>query len=525
MGFESILPTFKQPYVLMNKKIFTIILITCALFSAVAQARLIDQLIIAPGSISSSTVTIIWDKPLDFSKIIRYHIYLNGKQVATAQKCNFLIKGLTPKTSYTVLIKAEGTDGKLLTLTKATHFETKPLAKILDVTTFGAVGDGKTSNTKSIQQAIDACPVYGTVVIPSGTFVSGALYLKSRMTLEIKKGGVLKGSKEVDDYLPYINNRFEGWELKTYASLINAGVMNNKGGFSVEDVSIRGEGTISGGSSSLGKAMIDKGGIRSRGRLILLMNCKNVEIQGLIIKDSPCWTIHYIYSKGISCHDLTIESTARNGDGLDPDSSDDSYVFNCSFATGDDCIAIKSGKNPEGFLISKPTRNVRITDCNFTKGHGISIGSEMSGGVSDVLVQDCKAGSLLHGMQIKGTKERGGFVRNVTVADCQLLKITIFSAVNYNNDGEAAPEPPTFENFVFRNIDLSQANIKDPVMDLNGFKDAKHKLKNCTFTNITVPESARIVIKDGENMNFKEVKSITGAKPVFEVTNSTGIVY
>ena len=101
--------------------------------------------------------------------------------------------------------------------------------------------------------------------------------------------------------------------------------------------------------------------------------------------------------------------------------------------------------------MGKPTVNIRITDCEFKRGHGISIGSEMSGGVSGVLVQDCKAGALLHGMQIKATKDRGGYVKNVTVTDCQLLKITIFSAVNYNNDGEAAPVFPRFENFVFKN--------------------------------------------------------------------------
>lgn len=98
----------------------------------------------------------------------------------------------------------------------------------------------------------------------------------------------------------------------------------------------------------------------------------------------------------------------------------------------------------------------------------------MSGGVSDVLIQDCNAGALLHGVQIKATKDRGGYVRNVTVTDRQLLKITIFSAVNYNNDGEPAPQIPTFENFVFKNIDLSNALVKEPVININGFKDPRH---------------------------------------------------
>ncbi|WP_448699234.1 glycosyl hydrolase family 28 protein [Mucilaginibacter sp. AW1-3] len=508
----------------MNKKLILLALFTNALFSAFA-VDAPQKLMVAPGTISATSATLIWDKPDHYSNVTRYHIILNGKDIATVDKGNYMLSGLIPLKPYSCSVKAEEKDGKLSAGSIAVRFTTKPRGKLLNITAFGANGDGTTLNTAAIQKAIDACPAGGTVLIPQGKFVSGALFLKSHMTLQIAKGGILKGSINEADYLPYINNRFEGWEMKTYASLLNAGVMNNKGGFAVEDLHIIGNGTISGGNSTLGNAMIAKGGIRSRGRLILLMNCHNVELQGLNIQDPPCWTIHYIYSEGITCHDLNIVSTARNGDGLDPDSSNDSYIFNCTFSTGDDCIAIKSGKNPEGYTIGKPTKNVRITDCNFVKGHGISIGSEMSGGVSDVLVQDCKAGALLHGMQIKGTKERGGYVKNVTVADCQLLQITIFSALNYNNDGAGAPEPPVFANFVFKNIDLSKATGKEPVMDLNGFKDEKHKLMNCSFTNIVTPENAKIVVKDADQLKFTDVKSVTGTKPQYEVTNSTNVVY
>jgi exo-poly-alpha-galacturonosidase len=519
--FSNITPPIKHP---MKKNILLIILFANALSSVFAAAPL-NKLMIAPGTVSATSATLIWEKPDDFAAIAGYHIIINAKDVATSAKCNFRLIGLSPQQAYNCIIKAELKNGKQVVITPQVKFTTKPQGKVLDITQFGAKGDGTTLNTAAIQKAIDACPANGTVYIPEGKFMSGAIFLKSHMTLEIAKEGTLQGSVNEADYLPYINNRFEGWELKTYASLINAGVMNNKGGFAVEDLSIRGEGTISGGNTPLAKAMIAKNGLRCRGRLILLMNCRNVEIQGLNVQDPPCWTIHYIYSEGITCHDLNIVSTCRNGDGLDPDSSNDSYIFNCSFSTGDDCIAIKSGKNPEGFVIGKPTKGVRITDCNFIKGHGISIGSEMSGGVSDVLVQDCTAGALLYGMQIKGTKERGGYVKNVTVADCQLLQITIFSAVNYNNDGAGAPEPPIFSNFVFKNIDLSKASGKQPVMDLNGFKDAGHKLKNCTFTNIIIPETARIVIKDAEQLSFTNVQSATGKKPDYIITGSSAVTY
>ncbi|GGH63175.1 polygalacturonase [Filimonas zeae] len=397
---------------------------------------------------------------------------------------------------------------------------------MFNILDYGAKADSLV-NTRAIQAAINACTEGGTVYIPKGTFISGALFLKSNMTLYIEKDGVLKGSVAPDDYLPMMLNRFEGWEMKTYASLLNAGTLNRDGSYNVKNLRITGEGTIAGGGRKLGDAMKSSGGLRIRGRLICLMNCQDVCISGLTITEPPSWTIHYIYSNNVTCNNLNIITKGiHNGDGIDPDSSTDCYIFNCTFNTGDDCIAIKSGKNPEGYYVGKPTRNVRITDCDFKNGHGISIGSEMSGGVSEVLVQDCKAGALLHGMQIKGTKDRGGYVKNVTVRDCQLLQITIFSAVNYNNDGEAAPQIPTFENFIFRNIDLSAAGGKDPVININGFKDPAHRLKNVQFINVKTPEqNAKVLVNDAEKVQFTNVQSASGSKPQYTVNNSEGVQY
>jgi polygalacturonase len=480
---------------------------------------------IAPGTLTENSVTILWDKQYAADSV-SYEILLNWKLSGATGKTNYTISGLLPATLYTVSIRLKQAGSLATKELYALKFKTAAKEKIYNILDFGAKDDTTFKNTTAIQRAIDACTAGGTVYIPKGVFISGALFLKSDMTLYIEKGATLLGVVTPEDYLPMILNRFEGWELKTYASLLNAGTLNRDGSYNVKNLRITGGGTISGGGKKLGAAMWATGGERSRGRLICLMNCQDVSISNLTITEPPSWTIHYIYSDNISCHDLKIITlNIRNGDGIDPDSSTDSYIFNCTFDTGDDCIAIKSGKNPEGFYVAKPTKNVRITDCDFIRGHGISIGSEMSGGVSDVLVQDCKAGALLNGMQIKGTKERGGYVRNVTVDNCQLLKITVFSKLNYNNDGEAAPEPPTFENFVFKNIDLSQASVKEAVININGFKDPAHLLRNVTFTNITLPENAKVIINDAENITFTGVRSVTGAKPEYTVTNGTDIIY
>lgn len=482
------------------------------------------HLAIAPGTVAANEATLLWDKQYGKDSTL-YVITLNGKVVGTTGRTNYTVSGLAPATAYTVTVSIKGNKSKTPKAAGTLTFRTTPKGKTFNILDYGAKNDTGVSNTKAIQAAINACTDGGTVYVPKGTYISGALFLKSNMTLYIEKGGVLKGSATPEDYLPMILNRFEGWEMKTYASLLNAGTLNRNGTYNVKNLRITGGGTVSGGGKRLGDAMIKANGIRSRGRLILLMNCQDVSISNLTITEPPCWTIHYLYSDNVTCHNLNIiTKNIRNGDGIDPDSSTDSYIFNCTFDTGDDCIAIKSGKNPEGFFIARPTRNVRITDCNFIRGHGISIGSEMSGGVSDVLVQDCKAGALLHGMQIKGTRDRGGYVKNVTVADCQLLQITIFSAVNYNNDGDPAPELPTFENFTFRNIDLSAAPVKEPVIDINGFKDPAHRLRNVTFSHIMLPENAKIVINDAERVTFTDVKSVSGGKPEYIETNSTGIV-
>lgn len=504
----------------MKKLLLPLVACILCICAIAATPRKQLNLLIAPGTLSENSVALLWDKQYASAEV-SYGVSLNGKPAGNTSRTNFLLNDLQPATWYTVTVSIKGTKLKSNSL----RFKTPDKGKIFNILDYGAKDDTTVLNTKAIQSAIDACTEGGTVFIPKGIFVSGALWLKSNMTLWIDNGATLKGSVNPDDYLPMYLNRFEGWELKTYASLINAGKLDRNEVYIVKNLRITGGGTIMGGGKKLGNAMISAHGDRSRGRLVCLMNCQDVSMDNLLIKEPPCWTLHYIYCDNITFHDLSINSNVRNGDGIDPDSSTDSYIFNCSFDNGDDCIAIKSGKNPEGFYVGKPTRNVRITDCDFKRGHGISIGSEMSGGVSDVLVQDCKAGNLLNGMQIKGTKERGGYVKNVTVTDCKLMKITVFTVLGYNNDGEAAPEVPVFENFVFRNISLTGANIKEPVMNINGFKTAAHHLKNLLFENIVVPENASIMVNDADNVQFKKVLSSKGEKPVYNLVNCLNLVY
>jgi exo-poly-alpha-galacturonosidase len=237
-----------------------------------AQKNASLNLLIAPGTITDNFVALLWDKQESVDGT-PYQVLVNGQPVGSTSKTNYLVTGLTPVTQYTVEVRhKEKKGGNIL------KFKTAAKGNIYNILDYGAKADTTVKNTRFIQKAIDACTEGGTVYIPKGIFVSGALFLKSNMTLFIEEGAVLKGSSDVADYQPMIMNRFEGWEMNTYASLLNAGTLNRKGGYSVKNLRITGGGTISGGGRKLGDAMIKANGLRSRGRLILLKArtfCKN----------------------------------------------------------------------------------------------------------------------------------------------------------------------------------------------------------------------------------------------------------
>ena len=382
------------------------------------------NLIVPPAAETETSVTLFWDKPADAARTHGYDVFQDGRQIASVTQTLHTVTHLTPGQAYTFRVRARDSRGAVSAFGNPVRHRTRARGAVFDVTGYGAVGDGLTRDTAAIQRAIDACTPGGTVRIPAGTFLSGALRLKSGMTLHIARGGVLKGSADPADYLPFVRNRFSGWERETYASLLNAGTLARPGIVTVSNLTLRGEGKIDGGGLALATAMREAEGYYSRGRLVCLLNAQNILIQGLTLENPPSWNLHLIYSCGITCEGLTVISEKiPQADGIDPDSSSACYILNCDFFTSDDCIAIKSGKNPEGNRIGAPTENIMIAYSRFA-GHGLSIGSEMSGGVRNVTVRDCElAADVLNGLQIKAPKERGGYVRDIRVEDSRVNKI------------------------------------------------------------------------------------------------------
>lgn len=495
---------------------------------------------------SEDSITLYWEKQKAGKE--EYKIFSEGVYQGSVKKTHYKLESLEAGRDYPIRIEkvTENADGQTMIESKECIVKTEMAKKRRDITKapYDAVGDGLTMNTKAIQQAIDDCGPNERVYIPSGVFLTGALRLHSNMELYIEKDGVLQGTDVVEDYLPRIWSRFEGTELECYSSLLNLGELNHQDGYNCHNVVIRGEGTIASGGRSLAekviasererlKAYLDSIGDRIkecekpetipgrvRPRLINMSNCQNVVLSGLTLQHGSSWNVHMIYSDSIVTNDCTFYSEhVWNGDGWDPDSSSNCTIFNCTFHTGDDSIAIKSGKNPEGNAIDRPSRNIRIFDCRCAYGHGITMGSEMSGGIEGVMIWDCDMSSSLYGIEIKGTKKRGGYVRNVSVIDSSVPRIQ-FHSVGYNDDGIGAPVPPVFENCVFDHVNITGECLSHDrewmpcdAVELCGFDEPGFELKNITFSNLSLGRAGQnrkqvITLQMCEHITFYNVSNV-----------------
>lgn len=451
----------------------------------------------------------------------KFDFYLNKIHIGSTTKNHFLINNLNENTLYKVEIRKNGKS-----FAKKDIY-TLPKREIINVPT----SDGKILLTKELQNILDNASGR-TVVFPEGIYLTGALFIKPNTHIKVCKNAVLLGSENPNDYLPKVKSRFEGNEMMCYASLLNIGNHNACKKTLDQNIYIYGEGEIRGGGKNLCEAEIaqeipnideskvDKSKVnlnvvagRARGRLFQISNSKNIVIEGLTLGYSPSWNIHTIYSKNIVICNCFIQSKdLHNGDGIDPDSTENMYIFNIFFATGDDCVAIKSGKNPDGNLINRPSKNIQVFDCKSKMGHGCCIGSEMSGGVKNIYFFDCDFEKTRYGVQIKTTKKRGGYIKNVYVEDLLLPAINI-RTVPYNDDGEDSGKLAIFKNFHFKNITLSGVDvgnfgdeeIKVNHIEVKGFKDYSKCFSNMNFENISFKDKnneKRIIIQDSTHINL-----------------------
>jgi polygalacturonase len=421
---------------------------------------------------------------------------------------------------------------------------------------YGAVGDGKTLNTAALQALIDriASSGGGTLDVPKGSFLSGALFFKQGVNLRIETDGVLLGSTRPSDY-PQVDTRWEGVERKWTSAFINFDHMTN--------VQVDGDGTINGqgdiwmggggrggrrggaatqgsgpgGAQGLdGAATRPAGAGRGRGgfpatrpatrpggfagggrgpanapgvgrpRLICFSNCTNVRISDLHLTKQAVWCLHILYSQHVVAENLHIDAVARipSSDGMDIDSSDDVQVSHCDIACNDDDIAIKSGKDEDGLRVNRPSQNITISNCTIGVGAGIAMGSEVSGGIRNVTIERCILNNTDSAARIKSQPSRGGVIENITYRDITLNNVRW--AIDFNLAWRMVnPLPPAPVLTIARNIHL--INLHGTARmggNIDGLPDGP--FQDITFTNCDIAAQTGLDIRSAPKVDLAGLK-------------------
>ncbi len=314
--------------------------------------------------------------------------------------------------------------------------------KSLSIVDFGAVIGDKFSTSQAIAKTIAEANRIGggVVVIPQGEWLTGQIHLKSNVDLHLEKGAVLLFSENPADYLPAVHSSWEGLECYNYSPLIYA--------YQCKNIAITGQGQIkakmdvwkkwagrpSGHMNSLkrlyylsvhnvpvNERLMVNDTANLRPQFIQINRCENVLLDGFKITNSPFWTVHLYLSTNIVVRNLNIYAHGRNNDGIDPEMSQNVLVENCVFDQGDDAIAIKSGRNPEGWRSKTPSKNIVIRNCTVKNGHQLlAIGSELSGGIENVFVTNCTvsdSAKMFNLIFIKTNERMGGYVKNIHVSN------------------------------------------------------------------------------------------------------------
>jgi len=382
------------------------------------------------------------------------------------------------------------------------------------ITNYGAKGDGKTLNTEAFKQAIAACTKSGggKVVVPLGKFLTGAIHLEDNVELHLADSAVILFSAEPKDYLPLVFTRWEGMELMNYSPLIYA--------YGKTNIAITGNGTLDGGASAdiwwnwnagrpskqvpardllhdmnhrkvPAKDRVFGDGSYLRPNFIQPYKCKNILISGVTIINSPMWNVNPVLCENITVDHIKIIAHGSNTDGVDPESCKNVLISNCFFDTGDDCIAIKSGRDEDGRTIGVPAENHIIENCEMRDGHGgVVIGSEISGGAKNIYTINCTMSSpnLDRILRIKTSSNRGGIIENVFMKDIKVgtyRDAAISCNMFYEQPGNFMP---TIRNVWVENMDVEKGgNFGIFVLAYPESPVANLHVVNCNIRGVKTP--------------------------------------
>jgi polygalacturonase len=395
--------------------------------------------------------------------------------------------------------------------------------RTFDVTRFGATTTADA--TAAFRAAIDACARAGggRVVVPRGRFETAAIHLRSKVNLHLEDGATIAFSRDPDAYLPVVLTRYEGVEFLNYSPFVYA--------LDARDIAITGTGTLDGQSDEThwwnwrgagttdprapmggGRARLFDMGARGvpvsqrvfgsghfmRPNFIQPYRCQNVLIDGVTIVNSPMWEINPVLCRNVIVRGVTIRSHGPNNDGCDPESCRDVLIERCSFDTGDDCIALKSGRNEDGRRLHAPIENVIIRDCEMRDGHGgVVIGSEISGGARNIFAERCRMDSprLDRVLRFKTNSTRGGVIERVAMRHITVGQVAeaIVTADFYYEEGDAGAFTPVLRDVDVRDITSRKSQYAFLLRGYDRSPITNVRVSDCTFDGVASPDVVEAV--------------------------------
>jgi polygalacturonase len=410
---------------------------------------------------------------------------------------------------------------------------------------YGADPQAVADSSAAIAQAIADCHAAGggRVVVPPGDWVTGPIHLKSNVNLHLAKGATLRFKTDPKAYLPLVFTRWEGIELMNYSPFIYA--------FACENIAVTGQGVIDGqcsrehwwtwkgpwkqGQHGWAEGMPDQRPARAklfqmaednvpvaqrvfgegsylRPSFIQPYRCRNVLIEGVSLRRSPMWQLHPVLCENVTIRGVNIDSHGPNNDGCDPESCRDVLIEDCFFSTGDDCIAVNSGRNADGRRLKIPSENIVIRNCRMADGHGgLTVGSQISGGARNIFAEKCRLDSpdLDHAIRFKNNALRGGLLENFYFRDLevgQVRKAVITVDFNYE-EGRDGPFTPVLRNVMVERV---RSGKSTRVADLQGLETAPIydlTIRDCRFDGVAEPS----IVRNVKRLKLSDV-TVNGAR-------------
>jgi polygalacturonase len=384
---------------------------------------------------------------------------------------------------------------------------------VFDVRQFGALGDGHAKDTAAFQRALDAAAGrWATVVVPGGNYLIGSVRIGSNTKLQLGRGATLIGSPDPADY-PLASVRFEGEQVSGHRALLWAE--------NAVSVAIVGPGTLV-GSEAVGVLRRPRGPV-----MVELTNCQHVLLDGFTDTYRRLWSIHLLNCRDALARNLCIRTSGSNGDGIDVDSSVGVTIGECDIDTGDDCISLKSGRGAAAVRAHQPTANVLIENCRFGSGFaGIGIGSEMSGGISDVQVHDCTFVHGTNGIFLKSRSGRGGYLRDIRAWNLVAESgVRNFLGIGLNNHGIVGTEPvPGLAGIPqVSNIRVTGVTLHDVGRLVDGAHVAPERpIDGLTLANITGTCRRGIALMNVVHADLQNINVSGYTGPLLETYNVSG---